>query len=617
MDVFANVTRRPFRELAEEHGNQFLDERVQRLTIDQANVRAIRDGLIYIPPISVFREVSLAPWQTLIKDQLGRDSCYAFAAIAALEAAYRRQFGYYLNLSEQYAYHINKASELHENYLDSGLVVENNTSLWGFQGSSDIVDKMARFAVPVEHACRYLSQAQMLALQASIPAAAMLNSQEAFDAFEYAEGHIPTRARHACLYRVKDYRALPPNPTPAQIMAVISAGFEVVADIPGHCFLIIGYHLGRQEFIVKNSVGGNQYTVYRFDQPVLAGRYITAVHPPAIQRHAWWMGRWEMDHDGWRGSLVIRRWTNYRRADGESTKLGSYYRGGQRYDVNGTTFHNGLSLQFWIAPTPAKVPPGFEFGQRFEVHALEADPYNAAGITQWGFIDYGATLRRGPIPLQPPMRGGFDLNEWIGHWSLSVNGNPGRLDIWSAWPLRASYRGGDGVERQVTGGIRLGFPHILDAWVSNPPYWWPLYLCHSSWEIRIAAGMTTLGFWKRGVQAERRDRFAVYGAIRAKWSSLGAFRGLLGEPLTDELGTPDRIGRYNHFQGGSIYWTPTTGAFEVHGAIRDKWASMGWEASFLGYPVSDEMPWWDSPGGRCSHFQRGRIVWDQFGARVG
>jgi uncharacterized protein with LGFP repeats len=46
-------------------------------------------------------------------------------------------------------------------------------------------------------------------------------------------------------------------------------------------------------------------------------------------------------------------------------------------------------------------------------------------------------------------------------------------------------------------------------------------------------------------------------------------------PLTDESPTPDGIGRFNHFQGGSIYWTPGIGAHEVHGAIRDKWASMG------------------------------------------
>ena len=41
---------------------------------------------------------------------------------------------------------------------------------------------------------------------------------------------------------------------------------------------------------------------------------------------------------------------------------------------------------------------------------------------------------------------------------------------------------------------------------------------------------------------------------------------MLGYPTTDESGTPDHIGRYNHFAGsggGSIYWTRTTGAHAV------------------------------------------------------
>ncbi|MEX3959985.1 LGFP repeat-containing protein [Trinickia sp. EG282A] len=102
--------------------------------------------------------------------------------------------------------------------------------------------------------------------------------------------------------------------------------------------------------------------------------------------------------------------------------------------------------------------------------------------------------------------------------------------------------------------------------------------------------------------------FEVHGLIRDKWASMGWERSFLGYPLTDESGTPDGVGRFNHFQGGSIYWTPATGAWEVHGAIRDKWASMGWERSFLGYPVSDEMATPDGRG-RVSNFQRGSITW--------
>ena len=100
----------------------------------------------------------------------------------------------------------------------------------------------------------------------------------------------------------------------------------------------------------------------------------------------------------------------------------------------------------------------------------------------------------------------------------------------------------------------------------------------------------------------------VHGSIRARWSSLGWERSFLGYPLTNETTTPDGAGRYNHFQGGSIYWHPTTGAWEVHGLIRQHWASLGWEKSFLGYPISNELVVFGGAG-RISHFQRGSIYW--------
>ncbi len=100
----------------------------------------------------------------------------------------------------------------------------------------------------------------------------------------------------------------------------------------------------------------------------------------------------------------------------------------------------------------------------------------------------------------------------------------------------------------------------------------------------------------------------VHGLIRARWQSLGWERSFLGYPLTDETATPDGVGRYNHFQGGSIYWSPATGAWEVHGAIRGKYSNLGWERSFLGYPLTNETTTPDGVG-RYNHFQHGSIYW--------
>ncbi|GAB3598899.1 hypothetical protein GCM10027586_01230 [Kineococcus gypseus] len=100
----------------------------------------------------------------------------------------------------------------------------------------------------------------------------------------------------------------------------------------------------------------------------------------------------------------------------------------------------------------------------------------------------------------------------------------------------------------------------------------------------------------------------VRGEIERAWQRVGGARGVLGAPLSEELGTPDARGRSTHFQGGSIYWTPATGAHEVHGAIAQHWSALGWERSVLGYPISDELAVGDGLG-RVSHFEHGSIYW--------
>src|SRR5664280_2667662 len=96
----------------------------------------------------------------------------------------------------------------------------------------------------------------------------------------------------------------------------------------------------------------------------------------------------------------------------------------------------------------------------------------------------------------------------------------------------------------------------------------------------------------------------VHGAIGVKYGALGDVTSLLGFPTTDETGSPG--GRVSAFTGGSIYWTPTTGAHEVHGAIRAHWAALGWERGLLGYPVTDET---GLPGGAVSAFTGGSVYW--------
>ncbi|MGP4018475.1 LGFP repeat-containing protein [Saccharopolyspora sp. 5N708] len=109
---------------------------------------------------------------------------------------------------------------------------------------------------------------------------------------------------------------------------------------------------------------------------------------------------------------------------------------------------------------------------------------------------------------------------------------------------------------------------------------------------------------------------SMQGVIAQRYIELSGPGGVLGYPTTDEQTTADGIGRYNHFTGAggaSIYWTPWAGAHEVYGGIRARWAQLGWERSYLGYPVTGES---NSPLGRANEFERGFIEWHRDSGEV-
>ncbi|WP_104182060.1 Ig-like domain-containing protein [Arthrobacter sp. B0490] len=100
---------------------------------------------------------------------------------------------------------------------------------------------------------------------------------------------------------------------------------------------------------------------------------------------------------------------------------------------------------------------------------------------------------------------------------------------------------------------------------------------------------------------------ATYGAIRARWGSQGYENGSLGYPIRNEAGGLRNGGAYQTFQGGSVHWSPVTGAWITRGAIQSKWASQGWESGRLGYPISNEFRL--SATVVAQDYQGGRITW--------
>lgn len=82
---------------------------------------------------SIPSRVDLRDRQTPIRDQGGRGTCVAHATSAALEAAYERERGMALDLSEQYANHVQKMTYLNQ---DPAAPSERETQLGAWGGSS-------------------------------------------------------------------------------------------------------------------------------------------------------------------------------------------------------------------------------------------------------------------------------------------------------------------------------------------------------------------------------------------------------------------------------------------------------------------------------------------------
>ncbi|WP_280435676.1 alpha/beta hydrolase-fold protein [Nocardia carnea] len=99
----------------------------------------------------------------------------------------------------------------------------------------------------------------------------------------------------------------------------------------------------------------------------------------------------------------------------------------------------------------------------------------------------------------------------------------------------------------------------------------------------------------------------VRGAILAEWGRQGYEGGPAKYPVGPEVPTPHRDGAVQSFEGGPFYFSPTTGAQRVEGLILGKYAELGFENSWLGFPVAPELPLKDF--GRYSGFEGGNIYW--------
>lgn len=102
-------------------------------------------------------------------------------------------------------------------------------------------------------------------------------------------------------------------------------------------------------------------------------------------------------------------------------------------------------------------------------------------------------------------------------------------------------------------------------------------------------------------------QISARGAIRGAYARSGYERGPLGFPTTNEIKGLRDGGVYQKYQGGIIYYSPASGAHSTRGAIRAAYAASGYENGPLRYPISDELASRD--GGVVQEYQRGTMFY--------
>lgn len=587
--------------------------------------------------------VDLSRWQTPVKNQWSRGNCFIHATVAAMEAAYKRAGYGDLDLSELFSDYMGQlffleTVEMNQHWYTSTLRVpgatERETSIQSDHAMSvESAEPCMTLAIPEEQYMPYRPQPLDLGGHPDKNDPFWAN-QFTVSSFNLDPAHLPYSALSAPRYyqiRSVKWLAKADSQNPEAIETVLAGGHEVIwdfrmagdasgriwqytgpaGDVAPHRMLIIGYNRADPRnpyFLVKNSWGdlGVYDTndclariTYDYLQYGEWASYITEVAPPKPWPELRFIGRWHLDLGFRSGILDIYHLPGMMRKDFEHNqfkdesgrpmedrRLGTFYAKGDpndAYRVNGTV--RGDTMELYIDFENPAARWDLLRGWKIAAAMDSRDPYRLTGrftAPDGRQGEVRAERNRAPIsPIAAPAKVEPSAPAQIAELELKQTAAAEVSPILQHWKEL-------GGKDSFLGAPETGEMTCPDG--------------HGHY-IHFAGGSI---YWTPETGAH-----AIYGAIRNKWASLGwETCPFLGYPINDETGTPDGIGRFNHFEkGGSIYWTPAGGAFEIHGPLRDEWERRGWETGPLGYPVSDVELAKDSDS-LFTRFQHGTIRWN-------
>ena len=632
--------------------------------------------------------VDLRRWQTPVKNQWGRGNCFIHATVAAMEAAYKRAGHGDLDLSELFSDYVGQlffleTVEMNDRWYTTTMRVpaatERETSIQSDHAMS--VESGAPgmvLAIPEEKYFPYNPRPHDLGGHADKNDPFWAN-QFTVSRFNLDPANLPFSALSAPRYfRIRAVEWLPKEEArnPAAIEAVLAGGHEVLWDFrwagdlsgpvwryagpPGdaipHRMLIVGYDRTDPRnpyFLVKNSWGDvgvfdTNDCLTRIEYDYLQygewASYVSAIEPPRPWPELQFLGRWRIDAPPLAGILDLYHLPGMMKKDFEHNqfrdelgrqiedrRLGTFYAKGDpdaACRVNGSVRGNAIELRLDFDNPAAR----WDLLQGWKVEfALDPrEPHRLAGrytAPDGRRGEIRARRNLGPIspvaaakppeqvaPSEPAapldaaraeeLRRKLEEEKQRPAWDAD-HARQVELDLKSQAAEATKRAAAENAEKTAAAADspilakwrELGGAGFLGEAQSAET------VCPDGRGryVHFAGGSI---YWTPETGAS-----AIYGAIREKWASLGwETCEFLGYPVTDETGTPDGIGRFSHFEKGSIYWTPNRGAFEIHGPIRDEWERTGREAGPLGYPVSDVEPM-DDKSGAATRFERGRIRW--------